>query len=227
MDDVDQMEWNEYNRLERVIDSRKKRVEALEKGTPIIRQRNFRYALDFNFDFTLMAGFPPNGLFRSFPGVAPPQAQTRTFIVKSENEEHRRTHFYVKSIEASYAIFATQRVFPDPATPLPGQRFFIGPDYRRYFFDFTWRIRDTGSDREWSNTALPSGLLMTGNVNPLLFGNGHCMLSGGTEVVVEVTPTFSGSTLTGPAGEFSAPPPLTDFKSHFLQFCFVGVEVMV
>jgi hypothetical protein len=225
MDDVDQMEWNEYNRLERVIDSRRKRIEALEKGSPIIRQRNFRYAIDFNFDFTQMAGFLPfSPIFRSFPGVSPPPAQTRTFIVKSENEEHRRTHFYVKSIEASYAIFASQSAEP---TPLPGQRFFIGPDYRSYFFDFTWRVRDTGSDREWSNTALPSQLLMTGNVNPMLFGNGHCMLSGGTEVVVEITPTFSGNLLTSPSGEFLQPPPLTDFKSHFLQLCFVGVEVMV
>jgi hypothetical protein len=222
MDDVDQMELNEYQRLERAIEARRKRVEALEKGAPLIRQRNFRYVIDFTFDFTEMAG-PVQGGLQAF-NVAPPPAQSRSFIVKSEKEDQRKTHFYVKSLEASYAAFASQATEEAPG---PGQRFFIGPDYRRNFFDFTWRVRDTGSDREWQNTALPSQLLMTGNVNPLLFGNGHCMLSGGTEVVVEITPTFSGNLLLRSVGEQSTPSPLTAFKSHFLQLCFVGVEVIL
>jgi hypothetical protein len=223
MDDVDQMELNEYQRLERAIDARRKRVEALEKGAPIIRQRNFRYVLDFTFDYTEMAGPGPSGNIVSF-NVSPPPAQTRSFIVKSETEDQRKTNFYVKSIEASYAIFASQELEEGAG---PGQRFFIGPDYRRNFFDYTWRIRDTGSDREWQNTALPSQLLMTGNVNPLLFGNGHCKLSGGTEVIVEITPTFSGNILQRKGGEFVFTSPLTDFKSHFVQLCFVGVEVIL
>jgi hypothetical protein len=222
MDDVDQMELNEYNRLERAIEARRKRIEALEKGAPLIRQRNFRYVLDFNFDYTQMAA-PVSASLVSFD-EEPPSAQSRSFIVKSETEDQRKTHFYVKSLEASYAVFASQATDGDPG---PGQRFFIGPDYRRNFFDFTWRLRDTGSDREWSNTSLPSQLLMTGNVNPLLFGNGHCMLSGGTEVIVEVTPTFSGNLLLRSAGEISTPAPLTSFKAHFLQICFVGVEVIL
>ena len=222
MDDVDQMELNEYHRLERALDARRKRIEALEKGAPLIRQRNFRYVLDFNFDYTEMAA-PVRGSLASFD-VAPPPAQSRSFIVKSETEDQRKTHFYVKSLEASYAVFASQAT---PETPGPGQRFFIGPDYRRNFFDFTWRLRDTGSDREWSNTALPSQFLVTGNVNPLLFGNGHCMLSGGTEVIVEVTPTFSGNLLLRNVGEQATSAPLTSFKSHFLQVCFVGVEVIL
>lgn len=225
MDDVDQMEWNEYQRLERAIVARKKRVEALERGSPIIRQRNFRYALDFNFDFTLMAGPTQASFVRSFDDVSPPAAQTRSFIVKSDTEQQQSTNFYVKSVEASYAVFASQDTGEEPLPP--GQRFFIGPDYRRNFFDFTWKVRDTGSDREWSNTALPSGLLMTGNVNPLLFGNGHCKLSGGTEVIVEVTPTFSGNLLTLESGEFVFGAALTSFKSHFLQLSFVGVEVLL
>jgi hypothetical protein len=233
MDDIDQMEWNEYQRLERAIEARRKRIEALEKGSPLVRQRNFRYVVDFNFDYTEMAGLiegidPFVGVF---PGVAPPSPQTRSFIVKSEAEAQRKTCFYVKSIEASYAVLASQQFIPTPEPPAPsegpGQRFFVGPDYRRNFFDFTWRIRDTGSDREWQNTSLPSQLLVTGNVNPLLFGNGHCMLSGGTEVLVEITPTFSGNLLSEASGEFTVLPPLTAFKSHALQVCFVGVEVLL
>jgi hypothetical protein len=218
MDDIDQMEWNEYQRLERAIEARRKRIEALEKGSPLVRQRNFRYVVDFNFDYTEMS--------RS-PDVAPPPSQIRSFIVKSEAEAQRKTCFYVKSIEASYAVLASQRILPAPPVPPPGQRFFIGPDYRRNFFDFTWRIRDTGSDREWQNTSLPSQLLVTGNVNPLLFGNGHCMLSGGTEVLFEVTPTFSGNLLSEAGGEFFFAPPLNNFRSHALQVCFVGVEVLL
>jgi hypothetical protein len=53
------------------------------------------------------------------------------------------------------------------------------------------------------------------------------MLSGGTEVVVEITPTFSGNLLLRSVGEQLTPSPLTDFKSHFLQLCFVGVEVIL
>lgn len=225
MDDIDQMEWNEYQRLERAIEARRKRVEALEKGSPLVRQRNFRYVVDFNFDYTEMSRFDVLGSGELvITGESPPPPQMRSFIVKSEAEAQRKTCFYVKSIEASYAVLASQGITP---TPGPGQRFFIGPDYRRNFFDFTWRIRDTGSDREWQNTALPSQLLVTGNVNPLLFGNGHCMLSGGTEVLVEITPTFSSNLLSRAINESVALSPLTAFKSHALQVCFVGVEVLL
>jgi hypothetical protein len=232
MDDIEQMEWNEYQRLERAIEARRKRVEALEKGSPLVRQRNFRYVVDFNFDYTEMTRFDAGtGVPVASPDVAPPSSQTRSFIVKSEAEAQRKTCFYVKSIEASYAVLASTSITPTPEPPAPptgpGQRFFIGPDYRRNFFDFTWRIRDTGSDREWQNTALPSQLLVTGNVNPLLFGNGHCMLSGGTEVLIEITPTFSGNLLSQASGEFIFLPPLTAFKSHAIQVCFVGVEVLL
>lgn len=222
MDDVDQMEWNEYQRLERVIDARKKRIEALEKGSPLIKQRNFRYVLDYTFNYIAPE---QNPIFGQRVISDLPPAQTRSFIVKSELSDGKRTHFYVKSIEASYALLGSQ-LLPDDVEGL-GQRFFIGPDYRRNFFDFTWRIRDTGSDREWQNTALPSQLLLTGNVNPLLFGNGHCMLSGGTEVLLEIVPTFSGNLLTENLGEFGALPAIVNPKSHFLQVCFVGVEVLL
>jgi hypothetical protein len=219
MDDIDQMEWNEYQRLERAIEARRKRIEGLEKGSPVIVQRNFRYVLDYTFDFTAPEGAEVNVVAET------PPAQTRSFIVKSEStgENGKRTHFFVKSIEASYAILASQVGVEPPV----GQRFFIGPDYRRNFFDFTWRVRDTGSDREWQNTALPAQLLLTGNVNPLLFGNGHCMLSGGTEVLVDIVPTFSGNILAELDGEFFATPAIGDIRSHFLQVCFVGVEVLL
>lgn len=219
MDDIDQMEWNEYQRLERAIEARRKRIEGLEKGSPVIVQRNFRYVLDYTFDFTAPEGAEVNVVAET------PPAQTRSFIVKSEatGDNGKRTHFFVKSIEASYAILASQVGVEPPV----GQRFFIGPDYRRNFFDFTWRVRDTGSDREWQNTNLPAQLLLTGNVNPLLFGNGHCMLSGGTEVLVDIVPTFSGNILAELDGEFFATPAIGDIRSHFLQVCFVGVEVLL
>jgi hypothetical protein len=219
MDDVDQMEWNEYQRLERAIDARRKRIEGLEKGSPVITQRNFRYVLDYNFDFVIPQGADPEIL--PFVAETPP-AQTRSFIVKSEATDGKRTHFFVKSIEASYAILASRDV-----SPPVGQRFFIGPDYRRNFFDFTWRVRDTGSDREWQNTSLPSQLLLTGNVNPLLYGNGHCMLSGGTEVLVDIAPTFSGNLLARRVSTAVFSSPIVDIKAHFLQLCFVGVEVLL
>lgn len=223
MDDVDQMEWNEYQRLERAIGVRKARIEALEKGSPAIAQRNFRYVLDYNFDFVV-----PAGTSGDFPTLAEtPPAQTRSFIVKSEAEGTKRSHFFVKSIEASYALLASETLPGFPVSFGPGQRFFIGPDYRRNYFDFTWRVRDTGSDREWQNTSLPSQILLTGNVNPLLFGNGHCLLSGGTEVLVEITPTFSGNLLLRKTSPISGLPPIGNPKSHFLQICFVGVEVFL
>lgn len=222
MDDVDQMEWNEYQRLERAIEARRKRIEGLEKGSPVIVQRNFRYVLDYTFDFIVPEGADP--LDVPFVAETPP-AQTRSFIVKSEatGDNGKRTHFFVKSIEASYAVLASQQGVDPPV----GQQFFIGPDYRRNFFDFTWRVRDTGSDREWQNTALPAQLLLTGNVNPLLFGNGHCMLSGGTEVLVDIVPTFSGNLLRRRLATSLPSTALEDFRSHFVQVCFVGVEVLL
>ena len=78
MDDIDQMEWNEYQRLERAIEARRKRIEGLEKGSPVIVQRNFRYVLDYTFDFTAPEGAEVNVVAET------PPAQTRSFIVKSE-----------------------------------------------------------------------------------------------------------------------------------------------
>lgn len=87
-------------------------------------------------------------------------------------------------------------------------------------FDFFWRIRDTGSDREWCGTPQPSLFLGGGYWGPLWLPKRN-ILGGGTVISVQVNPFLingSGNALNffGSGGTIS---------KYLLQVSFVGHDV--
>lgn len=176
--------------IAKAIESRKKRIEALEKGP---RWRNYKYVANIEFEADA-----------SIRRVSSPDQQA-SFVVKKDS------YFLVTGLEYAYTVSGTLAENGAAASVL------IPPGYNLPRFNY--KMRDTGSDREWQNDWLPSRLLMTGNLNGLLFRRGLVKLLGGSEVFVLASSisVTSSSNITG----LAAP------KRHQLQFVFNGVEVLL
>jgi hypothetical protein len=119
--------------------------------------------------------------------------------------------FFPLGISASYTVTG---ILDDgsPATVT------VPPSLMPLIFDYTWMMRDSSTDRDWGNISLPSSLMRGGNMTGFRFGRGHGRMSGGTQIIVTINPTFfsASSTATG----------LAEFTSHSLQVELVGVEVL-
>ncbi len=118
---------------------------------------------------------------------------------------NRGTRFYAMELQAHYTVQST------------GATFNLGPVLMRKFFDFEWRVRDTGSDREWSNDWLPSDFLYSGDVCGLLSQEAPALIAGNAGIEVDVRVSYSQTD-----GEGSL---FDDIQQHILQLSFVGVEV--
>lgn len=82
-----------------------------------------------------------------------------------------------------------------------------------------FKVRDTGSDREWQNDWVPMEALLSGNVNALPFGRGRAVVSGGSSIVVSVDAMSTASAFVLSALGLSA------VASHVFKFSFYGKEV--
>lgn len=91
---------------------------------------------------------------------------------------------------------------------------------RLQYFDFMWRIRDTGRDQEWTDQPQPSMFLGGGHVGPLWLPR-RTGLSGGTNLVVRIEP-FRSSTDPGLAFNFFEGGTISQFNVHV---SFFGHEV--
>lgn len=180
MQDVEQMLLNEYHKIERVIEKRKRRLAALSKEVnseenTLTRRPKF-YSAEFVFE----------------PGVLQPQ--TQTFAIDGG------TVFRPITLASSFRITARliqgeDDVFGVGQLTLPygvsgNQGSFGGGAFRNENFDYLWRIRDTGSDREWQNEYQPSVFMMTGALSPLWLPIPG-KLDGGSDVAVDIDPVFS------------------------------------
>lgn len=186
---------SEFRRLERAHDKLTKKIAAFKKSVPALRP--YRYVLNFEFDV--------GGLLAEPADVSIFPSETRSFSVR-EN-----TVFFVEEITFSFQARGTLATNGQNATLL------AGPNGWKAALDFDWRVRDTGSNREWQNRALPVGLLMSNSVNPLRFGNGHSRLEGGAEVFFQIIPTRV-IPLIGGSRPFSA------VNSYNVEITFGGQE---
>ena len=175
------------------LDARKKKIEALEKRK--FGVRNFRYVLDMEY--------PAIGLSdgTSNPFLPPRQASA---VVD------RATRFYVQKVEsvlqvvgADSAGFAATVVIPAPL--------------RERAISLEWKVRDSGSDRDWQNDWLPWCLTLSGNLHPFGVNGAHAVLSGGSEIVLDVNAQVVATT-TAIFG-------MATVTSWLLSFSFIGVEV--
>lgn len=177
----------ELRRLERALAARKKELDELEAKIDLARPRNRRYNADFSFAFVDDA------------------TQEYIYVDEKAPTVAKGTRFFVLELELGFQIVSD------------GAAFNMGPTFMRNFFDFEWRVRDTGSDRDWSNDWLPSQFLFSGDVR------GFCpkspfVCSGGADIVTSVRVTRSRDTL----GEGDL---FTNIEAFELQIGFVGVEV--
>lgn len=180
MSDIEQMLVNEYRKIERAIQARKKTLAALKKqvdGEPsVLTKRPRVYQVEFDF----------------VPGSLQPIQ--RTFTVEGG------TVFHPATLASSLRVIGEQSATQiaqvtlgygvSPAGPVVAPGF---GEFRQEFFDFEWTIRDTGSDREWQNEKMPSVFLLSGHLSPLwlpILGS----IRGGSEVAVEIDPVYNRDT---------------------------------
>lgn len=176
MNDVEQMLINEYNKTERAIKARQSQIAALKaevKKEPLALTRRPKvYQVEFDY--------APGDL----------QTQQKTFTVDGA------TIFRPVTIGTSLRVIGeaasgqvAQITIGYGIGPLPGG-FGDAGSYRNENFDFFWRIRDTGSDREWQNEWQPSVFLMSGHITPLWLPIAG-RINGGSEVSVEIDPIIN------------------------------------
>lgn len=187
MDDVQQMIVNEVKRLERVVEKRAKTLAQLEAKA---QQRTAprRYVLEYD----LPAG--SDVLNRPF---------TRSFVVDKDC-----SRFFCQDVVFSIAAVG------EITGVANSNKFTLTPEWAGTL-DFTWRIRDTSTDREWQNTPLPRYFLASGLTSglPLPWSSA---LRPGAEIETTIVPTQSNAFILG----------FNSVTSYTLQIAFVGFEVL-
>lgn len=187
MDDVQQMIVNEVKRLERVIEKRAKALAQLEAKA---QQRTSprRYVLEYD----IPAG--DDALARPL---------TRSFVVDRDC-----SRFFCQEVVTSVSVIGQITGVAN------SNKFTLSPEWTGAL-DFTWRIRDTATDREWQNTPLPSYFLASGLTSPLSMP-WSTPLRPGAEVETTIVPTQSGAALLN----------FDSVTSYTVQIAFVGFEVL-
>lgn len=187
MDDVQQMIVNEVKRLERVVE---KRVRALAQLEAKVQQRTAprRYVLEYD----LPAG--SDALNRPF---------TRSFVVDKDC-----SRFFCQDVVFSIAAVGQITGVTN------SNKMTLTPEWAGTL-DFTWRIRDTSTDREWQNTPLPRYFLASGLTAGLSLP-WSSPLRPGAEIETTVVPTQANPFIFG----------FDSVTSYTLQIAFVGFEVL-
>lgn len=179
---------NEERRLERALARMTKELDDIEKQIDLKTPRNRRYNVNFSFDW-VNAPTPSEPIY----------VDTRAAVI---NKDRR---FYAMGLEMHYKVQSE------------GATFALGPVFMREFFDFDWRIKDTGSDREWSNDWLPSDFLYSGDMCGLLTPTAPAIVGGNASIDVSVRVLKSLNSGTGTL--------FSTIEKHLLQISFIGVEV--
>ncbi len=190
MDDVQQMIVNEVKRLERVVEKRAKTLEQLEAK---VQQRTIprRYVLEYDI---------PTAQWQTILNRTP---FTRSFVVDKDC-----SRFFCQDIVCSIAAVG------QIDGVVNSNKLTLSMEWAE-LLDFTWRVRDTSTDREWQNEPLPRYFLASGLTSGLSLP-WSAGLRPGAEIEVAVVPTWMRTTI----------PNFTSVTSYTLQIAFVGYEVL-
>lgn len=120
------------------------------------------------------------------------------------------TIFYVKGMDVVLSAVGTNPITNTARTTV------FSPPQRDAIIKFEYRLRDSGSDREWDNDWVPSSTMLGANVNGMRLDGAHGVVSGGSEIVVALRAQLLA------VGADDTPPAIT---RYILEFNFVGVEV--
>jgi hypothetical protein len=186
---VDAMTLDEFKKA---IAEREAKVDALEKRKR--GARNFRLVVDL-------------------PLVGVPAADTMFSPVERTALARKGTIFYVKELDFTLSVVGTAAVTGGAVTLV------IPAPTRDLTVLFEYRIRDTGSDRDWQNKWVPGPVALGANINGLRLGTAHAVVSGGSEIVISLRAQRALST----AGDLG----LASISSFFFQATLSGVEVKI
>lgn len=197
MDDTEQMIVNELRRIDRAIERRDKALQA-ESNKDGMRTFPKRYVLDLSVDIPVTA--------EDVVVESQLNPVIRSFVVDRDCKR-----FFCKQVVAS--IIARGDVGASSVTATPPVNPFPLTDR---VLDFLWKVRDTSTDREWSDYPLPSYVLP---IEGLIGGYAlpaPAVLDPGTEVEVSITPLAARRSLF----------PIQNISKISVLFSFVGFEVL-
>lgn len=193
---------NEYRRLQRQLEAKTQQLESLtSKNAPggqfptdFDGARNRRYTIEFDI-----------------------QAGSTVPVERSVNIE-TGTIFRCAYVESFVQAIgqASDRFTGEPVTVFAT----LPWGSRLVYFDFLWKIRDTGTDREWCDQPQPSFFLGGGYVEPLWLPR-RAVLGGGTSLFAEINP-FVSVTDAGDLPGFFFGGAITAYR---VKISFVGHEV--
>ncbi|NBT35339.1 MAG: hypothetical protein EBT03_07345 [Betaproteobacteria bacterium] len=201
MDDTEQMIVNELRRIDRAIERREKALQAASEKDGA---RTFprRYVLDLPVDIPVSTEEPPSIYF---PGsVLLPVS--RSFVVDRDCKR-----FFCQQIVASLIVNGN----------LAGQSASLTPfqtGSQNTLLPFLWQVRDTSTNREWSDYPLPSFVLPIESMVGGYSLPAPAVLDPGTEVEVSLQPLSATNLLTEET--------VTEIRKISVIFSFVGFEVL-
>jgi hypothetical protein len=169
------MVYNELNKIQRLIEARKAKLQALYRGKTykdVLSNRPKRYSVSIKYEAW--------DDFFGYERGNPFAVETDSFIVEEG------TIFRPVALDCSMFVTVSEFAANPTLLQLP-LMYREGESNRGSFFEFDWRIYDTGSDREWQNHPQPSPFLATGLYSPMWLQN-RGVLGPGTEVFVSIEP---------------------------------------
>lgn len=199
-------EKEEYERLEKELESCEKRLAALQGKSVESKPKNYRYVIDFSIPYRDLGYRRPNSSTIIIDG-----SQYAPIALSSSATIKKNTIFYCSSLEYSLYAIGESVMVPDKQRV---QRIF--PTNVRDYCNFRYAIRDTGSDRAWQNTFIPFPVLHSGNDSGLELAV-PTVISGGAEVFVDIEILemwYNNSNAT-----------IRPVSSFLLQFNLCGYEV--
>lgn len=193
---------NEYRKLQRQLEGKTQQLDALTSKngpggsfpTDFDGARNRRYTIELDFK----------------AGEFVPQERS----VNVENGTIFRCAYvesFVQAIGQGQDTYSLQPTTVFATLPW---------DSRLLYFDFFWRIRDTGTDREWCDQPQPSLFLGGGYVGPLWLPR-RVVLGGGTTLFAQIDPIVSVVD-PGPRRGFFTFGAISTYR---VKLSFVGHEV--
>jgi hypothetical protein len=197
MDDTEQMIVNELRRIDRAIERREKALQAIDKKEGM---RTFprRYVIDLPVDI------PATPL--RFVTEADLTPTTRSFVIDRDCKR-----FFCHQMTASLIVRGDSNAIPASLTPP------TGTDLSTSLF-FLWKVRDTSTDRDWSDYPLPSYVMPVVS----LIGNhllpAPAVLDPGTEVEVSLKPITAILDIAGSN--------VQNIRQISVVFSFIGFEVL-
>jgi hypothetical protein len=202
---------NEYNRLSRQIEKKTQQLDSLLAANgpagpfpmDFAGMQNRRYNIDFVFEAEDQLSGLPQPLFNGI--------QEKGVTIESG------TIFRCAYVESFVRAIGTG---VDRFSGLPTVvQATLSWDSRLNMFDFMWRLRDTGTDREWTNLPQPSLFLGGGYLGPLWLPR-RVVLGGGTQILAEVAPFLAVADTSGIFGFFFG----GSVTTYELHMSFVGHE---